>query len=300
MRVFYGVQNPHLLLTLTALFWAGHWIVARAVIPYATPAGMAFWRWVAAIALLAPFAGPALAREWPGIRRAWRPIVFFGTCGTVLYNSIGYVGIQSSTATNAVLFQSVTPAIIPLFGWLLFRERIRSRTAAGLALSFFGVVALVARLDIQNLLRVNLNPGDLWLLANTALWALYTACMRWMPRGIDALALMLAVMLAGMITGIPVYLLDLARHAGPTFEPNPGALLGILYLAAFPSILCYVMWNRAVARVGPAKAGAYLHLIPISGALMAVLFLGESVQLHHAVGLALILGGVWLAQGRSA
>ncbi len=289
--------NPHLLLGLTALFWAAHWVVARAVIPHTSPVGMAFWRWVAAIALLAPFAAPALAREWPAYRRAWRPILFFGTCGTVLYNSIGYVGIQHSSATNAALFQSVTPGVIPLFGWLLFRERIGLRTALGLAVSFGGVLALVSRLSLQNLVRLDLNPGDLWLLANVALWAAYTACLRWKPAGLDGPAFMLAVMLAGMASGVPLWLADLA--AGGRTEASAGVVLGILYLAAFPSVLCYVMWNRGVAAVGPARAGAYLHLIPLAGALMAVVFLGETIGVHHGAGLALILAGVLIAQRKA-
>jgi drug/metabolite transporter (DMT)-like permease len=293
MRVFYGVvsrASPHLLLAVTALFWAAHWIVARAVIPHSTPISMAFWRWAGAIALLAPFAGRALVHEWPAVRRAWLPILFFGTCGTMIYNCIGYTGIRSSTATNAVLFQSVTPGVIPLFAWLFFRERIRLRTAGGLALSFAGVLAIVSHLDLARLAALELNPGDLWLLANTALWALYTACMRYMPRGIDPPALMLALMIAGMVTGLPVYAWDLATGGG--IEPTAGVALGILYLSAVTSILCYLLWNRGVAAIGPAKAGAYLHLIPLAGALMAVVFLGERIEAYHVVGLVLILSGV--------
>jgi drug/metabolite transporter (DMT)-like permease len=212
----------------------------------------------------------------------------------VLYNSIGYFGVQQSSATNALNFQSVTPGAIPLFAWLLFREKIRPRTAAGLALSFIGVLALVTRLDFMNLLKFNLNPGDLWLLANVALWSLFTACLRWKPRGIDEFAFMLGVMLAGMLTGLPAYLIDVA--SGGRVEPNAGVVLGLLYLAAFPSILCYVMWNIGVARVGPAKAGAYLHLIPLAGAFMAVFFLNETIGAHHVAGLVLILAGVLVAQ----
>lgn len=285
--------NAHLLLLLTALFWAAHWIVARAVIPHTTPAGMAFWRWASALVLLAPFAAPVLVREWPAYRRAWRPILFFGTCGTVLYNCIGYFGIRQTTATNAVLLQSLTPAVIPVFAWLLFRDRLRAVTAAGLALSFVGVLVLVSRLDARTLLRLDLNPGDLWLIANVALWALYTACLRWKPAGLDGPGFMLAVMLAGMLTGIPAFLVDLA--AGGRTDATIGVALGILYLGAFPSVLCYIMWNRGVAAVGPARAGAYLHLIPISGAGMAAAFLGEAIHGYHLAGLALIAAGVWLA-----
>jgi drug/metabolite transporter (DMT)-like permease len=282
--------SPHVLLALTAFFWAAHWIVARAVHPYVSPLALSFWRWVSAIAFLAPFAAPILVREWPKVRAAWRPILFFGTGSTVLYNAIGYVGIKQTTATNAVLFQSVTPALIPLFAFLLFGERIRPRAAAGLALSFVGVLVIVLRLDAQALFALRLNPGDLWLLANVALWALYTACLRWRPKDLDPLAFMLAVMLAGMLTGLPAYLIDLA--AGGTFVPTWGAVLGTLYLGLFPSVVCYWMWNRGVAEVGPARAGVYLHLIPLFGALMAMALLGEELRLYHVVGIVLILLGI--------
>ncbi len=284
--------NPHALLAATALFWAAHWIVARAVVPYVTPVGMAFWRWAAAIAILLPFAWRPFRSDWERIRSQWQPVLFFGTCGTVLYNSIGYVGIERTTATNAVLLQSVTPGVIPLVAWLLFRERIGGRTAAGLAVSFAGVLAIVSRLDARALAALEIAPGDLWLLANVLLWSVYTACLRWKPQGLHPLAFMLAVMLGGMVTGLPAYALEFA--AGGRIEPNAGAIAGILYLAAFPSVLCYVMWNRGVEEVGAATAGAYLHLIPLAGSAMAILFLGERLQLHHAAGIALIFAGVFL------
>ena len=284
--------NPHLLLALTALFWAAHWIVARALVPHASPVAMAFWRWAIAIALIAPFALPA-ARVSAGVIRAnWRPILFFGTCGTVGYNAVGYVGIAQSTATNAVLLQSVTPGLIPLLAWLLFAERIRARQAAGLAVSFCGVLAIVSRLDAAVLASLAVAPGDLWLLGNVLLWSLYTACLRWRPAQLPPLAFMLAVMLAGMLSGLPLALLDFA--AGGGVRLSLGAALGLLYLAAFPSVLCYLMWNRAVAAVGPATAGAYLHLVPLAGAAMAIVFLGERLEAHHLVGAALILAGVAL------
>ena len=284
--------NPHLLLVLTAMFWAGHWIVARAVVPYVTPIGMAFWRWAAAIAILAPFAWPHFVRDRDRLRAGWKPVLFFGTCGTVVYNAVGYMGIQQSSATNAVLLQSVTPGIIPLVAWLMFRERIGPRTALGLGISFSGVLAIVSRLDAAALAGLEFAPGDLWLLANVFLWALYTVCLRWKPQDLHPLAFMLAVMVAGLATGIPAYALDLA--AGGRLEANWGSVSGILYLAAFPSILCYVMWNKGVAEVGAAKAGAYLHLIPLAGSVMAILFLDERLHLFHLAGITLIFAGVLL------
>ena len=285
--------SPHLLLALTAMLWAAHWIVARAVVPHVTPIGMAFWRWAVAIVLLAPFAWRHLVHDRTALRAGWKPILSFGTCGTVLYNSVGYLGIAQTSATNAVLLQSVTPGLIPLAGWMLFGERIRARAALGLAISFAGVLAIVARLDPAALVSLEIAAGDLWLLGNVLLWSVYTVCLRWRPPGLHPLTFMFAVMLAGMLSGLPLYAFDFA--AGGYLEFTPGTVLGILFLAAFPSILCYLLWERGVAEIGASRAGAYLHLIPLAGSAMAVAFLGERLQIHHGVGIALILSGVTLA-----
>ena len=286
------MKNPHFLLFVTATLWASHWIVARLVVPHASGTALSFWRWAMAIAIIAPFSVRALRAQWPAVMRAWRPILFFGTCGTVLYNIIAYVGLQQTTATNAVLIQSLSPALIPLMAWVLFRDPMTPRIAVGLAISFVGVLAIVSRLDPGRLLALEINPGDLWIVGNAVLWSLYTACVRWQPHDLDPAAFMLALMLAGMITGLPAFLIDFA--AGGRADFSLTFILGTLYLAAFTSVVCYILWNRGVRAVGPAKAGVYLHLIPILGATMATIFLGETLHAYHVVGLVFILGGVWL------
>lgn len=291
--------SPHLMLLAACVFWGAHWVVARAIVPHITPVGMSFWRWVVAIAVLLPFALGPLHRDRARLIAAWRPILFFGTIGTVLYNAAGYYGLRQTSATNALLFQSITPGIIPAIAFLLFRERIGASTAIGIGVSFLGVLAIVFQLDPAALAAFRFNPGDLWLVGNVSLWALYTTCLRWAPKDVDPLALFFSVMLAGMITGLPAYLLDLA--AGGRVAWSAEVFAGIAYLGAFPSVACFLLWGKGVAAIGPARSGAYLHVTPLSGILMAFLFLGERLELHHAIGFALILSGVWLAtRGRTA
>ena len=292
------MTNPHLLLALTALFWAGHWIVARATIGDMTPVSMSFWRWTTAVIVLAMLFGRAFAREWPVVRAHWRPIVFFALSGTGLYNAIGYYGIRETTATNAVMIQSVTPALIPLLGLALFRERIGPRTALGVAVSFCGVLAIICRLEPARLAALQINPGDLFLLANALLWSLYTICLRWKPQQLSQTSFLLAAALFGMLPMLPLYGLDLA--AGGRFEAGWRPVLGVLYLGVFPSVLCYQMWGKGVVALGAARSGVYLHLIPPFGAAMAMLFLGERLQAYHVVGFALILAGITLTSRRSA
>jgi drug/metabolite transporter (DMT)-like permease len=117
--------------------------------------------------------------------------------------------------------------------------------------------------------------------------------VRWQPHDVDPIAFMSGVMLAGMLTGLPLYLADLASGGGAAFSAT--FVAGTLYLGGFTSVVAYILWNRGVRAVGPARAGVYLHLIPILGAGMAVAFLGETLHAYHVVGLALILGGVALA-----
>jgi drug/metabolite transporter (DMT)-like permease len=288
--------SPHLLLSLTALFWAGHWIVARGVHLEVTPVSLAFWRWMTAIAVLVPLAGRRLGRDWPVVRAHWKAIALFGLTGNAVYNMVGYYGIRETTATNALLIQSVTPALIPLFAFALFGERIGARAALGVAVSFCGVLAIVSRLDPQLLTSLQINHGDLYLLGNVAMWALYTVCLRFKPPELSQLSFLLACSLASMVVMLPLYCLDLA--AGGRIVPGWGPVLGILYLGLLPSVACYVMWGKGVQAIGAGAAGAYLYLIPPFGILMAVAFLGERLHLYHAVGMVLIFAGVWLAAQR--
>jgi drug/metabolite transporter (DMT)-like permease len=292
------MTSPHLLLALSAFFWAGHWIVARATIGDMTPVSMSFWRWTTAVVVLAILFGREFARESPVVRAHWRPIAFFALTGTAMYNTIGYYGIRETTATNAVMIQSVTPALIPLLGLALFRERIGPRTALGVAVSFCGVLAIICRLEPARLAALQINPGDLFLLANVLLWSLYTICLRWKPPQLSQTSFLLAAALFGMLPMLPLYALDLA--AGGQFELAWGPVLGVLYLGVFPSVLCYQMWGKGVAALGAARSGVYLHLTPLFGAAMAVVFLGERLQVYHVAGFALILTGITLTSRRSA
>ena len=285
--------SPQLLLVLTALFWGGHWVVARAVYTESTPFALAFWRWLTAAAVLAPFAWKPFLADFGKVRANWKWIGLLSLCGTGLYNGIGYIGIQYTTATNALLIQSVTPAMIPVFAFLLLRERIGPIAVVGVALSFAGVIAIACRLDLNALRGLELNRGDLWLLVNVSLWALYTVCLRWKPQGLHPFTFLFAIMLAGVIQLVPFYLFELATGGG--VKVSTQSVLGILYLGIFPATLSYLLWNRAVADIGAARAGPYLYLVPVFGTAMAYVFLGERLHLYHLVGVVMIFAGIWLA-----
>lgn len=286
------LASPYLLLTLTSLFWAGNWVVGRAMRHEMPPVAMGFWRWTLALALLLPFTLPELRRNWNVVRANWLVLGALGCLGAVAFNTLIYIGLQHTAATNGVLFNSLSPAFILLLSWMLRGERIGRFQAAGVLLSFAGVLAIVGRGDAAQLAAFQFNPGDAWLIVAMLLWALYTIILRLRPPGLSAMGFLAAMLLLSLPVLLPFYLWEYFQRGG--FTLNAATVSALAYYGTIPSIVAYLFWNRAVVQVGPNRAGLFVHLMPVFGALLSVVFLGERLHGYHYAGAALIFGGIWL------
>jgi len=284
--------NPYLLLTLAALFWSGNMVVGRAVHDSVPPISLAFWRWMVAFALTLPLALPHLRSQWPILRRKWRMLLLLGFLSVSCFNTFAYIGLQYTTATNAALLNSFIPIAIVAISWVFLGKRLRGIEALGIATSFAGVLVIVSRGELAVLLDLGLNVGDLWLMLAVLSWAIYTVCLQWRPAGLDPVLMLATLILIGIVTLIPLYAWELA--AGRTIRISLPALAGIAYTGIFAAFLSYICYNRGVAEVGPAKAGLFIHLMPVFGTLLAAMFLGETPRGYHLVGIALIFTGIYL------
>ncbi|MEO8040404.1 MAG: DMT family transporter, partial [Betaproteobacteria bacterium] len=179
--------SPYLLLALATLFWAGNIVIARAMRADIPPVAMAFWRWTIAFAVVMPFAFRTLVRHRAVLRRSWRLLFLLGGLGVASYNTMCYIALQTTTATNGTLFNSLIPVLIVPIAWLVLRERIRPLQGLGVALSLAGVVVIVARGDLATLRNLTFNAGDFWLLGAMILWAFYTVALRFKPHELDTL-----------------------------------------------------------------------------------------------------------------
>lgn len=295
MRHFLNTRypSPYLLLVLTTLFWSGNFVLGRAVHTVFTPFTLSFWRWAVALVILLPFVWGSLREQWPLIRRHGSILLLFSILGVVNFNTFVYIGLQSTTATNALIMLSVTPVLIVALSFLLLRQAVTGWQALGILISLGGVLVIVSRGDVGALLARQFNSGDLWVLAAVISWALYSVCLRWRPAELKPLNFQTMTMLIGITILTPLYGWDLAW--GHIMAVNAATVGSILYLALFPSILAYVFWNRAVAELGANRAGQFLHLMPVFGAILSQIFLGERLYGFHAAGIALIALGIWLA-----
>jgi drug/metabolite transporter (DMT)-like permease len=289
-------SNAYLLLALTALFWAGNFVVGRGVHSHVPPIALAWARWMLATAIVLPFAVPHLRREWTAVRANLPILVFLGAAGAGVFNTIAYFSLNYTTALNAVVMQSSAPVLIVLAGLILFGERVRPLQALGIAVSLAGVLTMVARGDLSVLAGLSLNKGDIGLLVAMATWAIYTAFLRKRPL-IHWLSF--TAVTFGVAAALNTPLMIAEHLSGWQLQLDLDTVLAIAYVSVFPSVLSYIFYNRGVELIGANRAGVFMHLVPFYGAALAILLLGEQPQLYHGVGIALILSGVAIAARRA-
>jgi len=282
--------SPYLLLSLTPLFWACNWVIGRSLHHDIPPMGMTFFRWLFAIAILAPFALPQVRRDLPLLRRHWRVLLGLGAIGIGTHNALAYLGLNYTTATNGVILNSFIPVMIVTIAWIFLRERLRPVQIAGVAISLAGVLAILSQGSLALLLAFRLNAGDLIVMLSMLMWSVYTIALRWRPAGLNPLSFLFVLAVIGDAVVLPMWLGEMAlgRYIAWSW-PGVAALVSV---ALFSSVLAYVFWNRGVEEVGAPVAGLFVHLMPVYGVVLAWIFLGETLVGYHVLGIALILAGI--------
>jgi drug/metabolite transporter (DMT)-like permease len=285
--------SPYVLLVLGILFWAGNFNLARAIHADVPPLGLSFWRWAVAALLLLPFAWSAMRGALPLARLHWRLVLALAVLGIAGFNSLVYSGLQTTTATNGVLLQSVTPiTMIVLAGWVL-HEKSHVWQWLGIAVSLVGVLVIITKADWQVLQQLAFNRGDVWIVLATLDWSLYTVLLRKLPEGLKGLPILGFTVSLGALVILPFYV-----YESMTFMPMPFtavSVASIAYVAVFPSLLSYMFWNHATQKLGVNRTGQFSHLMPVFGIVLATLLLGERLQFFHAIGMILVAAGILLA-----
>ena len=286
------------LLALANLMWAGNWVIGRALREAFDPIALNFWRWLIAVLVMAPFALPQVLAKRAIVRRHAGLFAVLGLTGVFLFQSLVYLGLETTTAINAVLINAAGPLFMLACSWILERDTATPKQIAGMLLSFLGIVIIVCRGEPARLLQLEIHSGDAWILLAMPMWGVYSVLLRRAPPELRGIALAFVIASAGVLLMLPLFLLDAAR--GAMQWPGAGGVAGILYVAIAASVAGFMSWNRGVAAVGPNAAGFTMPLLPAFGTVLAMVFLGESFQAFHAAGIVAILAGIILATYRSS
>jgi drug/metabolite transporter (DMT)-like permease len=289
--------NPYLLLTLTTLLWGGNAIVARIAIDNVSPMALTSLRWVGVALVFPVLFRKELAAHWPTIRASWFQLLWMGCIGFTLFNALMYVAGHSTTAINMGIIQGAIPVMVMAGSVLLYRTRLSLIQVAGVLVTMLGVALTAARGDLSALKGLAFAYGDILMIVACGFYAAYTLALRRRPE-LPGLVFFTCLAVVACFASFALFGIEIAmgRHQWPNWI---GWLL-VLYVTLGPSIASQIMFIRGVELIGPARAGLFVNLVPIWAAILAVLLIGEPFALYHAVALALVLGGIWLAERRRA
>ncbi len=283
-------------LALTALLWSSNFVIARAVRDDVSPEALNFLRWAIALLILVPVSLRDLREHRALLARHWQLIALLGFTGIAVFQTLCYVALTTTTALNTILLLSLAPLAIVALSWVALGERVTRKQALGLLTSLAGAAVLILHGELVTLVDLRFNAGDLWMLLAIGVWAVYSVLLKRRPAQMPPLALHTTSVAAGTLCMLPAFGWQLAHGGGlPT---SHAAWMAIAFVAIFSSALAHALWVRGVATIGPTRAGVFIHLMPLFGAALAIMFLGEQLAGYHAVGAVLVLCGVVLTRRR--
>ena len=294
-QLFTGVG----LAVLATLVWSGNFIVARGVHRAIPPVSLAFFRWATATAFIFPMAWSAFRKHWPLVgRHRW---YFFWTAlsGITLFNTFVYVAGHYTEAVNLALIGTTSSPVMALILAAIFlKERIGWLRVFGLLTCIAGICYLLSQGSWTRLVNFRFTEGDWWILVAALCFAVYNTFAKKKPIAVPPVFFLFVIFALGTILLFPFYAWE-ATHSKPVAW-NINLVLIIVYLGLGTSVIAFLCWNAAIARLGAARTALFGNLIPVFSTLEAVWILNEEVTIIHLISGLLVIGGLVLANIQSA
>jgi len=287
------MQNikAYIFLVLCTLFWAGNFIVGKVASLFEIPPfSLNFYRWLIAFIILFPFTYTKITENFHEIKKKIIPLSIMGFTSITIFNSVVYYSLNFTQVLNGVLMISTIPVLIIFFSSCFTNEKIKINQILGVITSLIGVLIIITKFQLNSLLSLNLNKGDLWILVAMISWATYSIMVKEKKINLDPLALLQTLIFIGLIFLIPFYLYEL--HNAQYLKLNIPVLLTVGYVVIFAGIGAYIFWIGAIKIIGPSRSGVFLHLMPVFSSLMAIFLLGERLANFHIFGALFILTGI--------
>jgi len=286
--------KAYIMLICATLFWAGNFIVGKyAFLTEIPPLSLVFYRWLLVWIILFPFTYKDIIKHKDTILNNLPLLFFLGLTSVGLFNSFTYLSLIYTQVINSSLFNTAIPAIIILLCFLFKVEKTNKFQLSGLFISVCGILAIITKLNLDILLSLNFNKGDLIMIGGALTWGIYSTLLKRKKFSLPLLTLVHIVCTFGLVSVFPQFLYELWNGQVIKFDINLFYLL--IFLALFPSIGSYYCWAGAVSIIGANRAGIFLSLIPLFSTIMAIALYNEKFQFFHLIGAILILLGLYLS-----
>lgn len=283
--------NAYALLILTTMFWAGNIVVGKGLRDAITPLSLAFLRWALASMIVLPLSLASLRKDWRAIVNGWRILLLLSVLGISLFNTILYFSAHSTAATNIALIQTTMPVFVVFLSFVLFAQAITPGMLVGVILAVCGAAFVILKGQLLTLQQLHFAVGDLSMVFAAFIYALYSVLLPKAPR-LHPLSFLAVTFVLGTLILLPFFIWERVVLPPIVFTPKLDIL--IVYIAVFPSLLAYLFWNHGVAVIGSNTTGLFACFIPVFTPVIASWFLHEPLHFYHAVGLVMIIIGVFL------
>ncbi|WP_408006972.1 DMT family transporter [Pseudalkalibacillus sp. A8] len=277
-----------LLLLLTSLLWAGNFIVGKSLVEHASPMTLTTIRWAIAVFCLFPLVWWKEKRILPP-RSAIFPLILMGITGAVLFNLFQFFALEYTTATNVGLISTLNMFSIAVFSFVFLKERVSMLQIISMLFSLFGVILVLSKGNIDLILSLHFNTGDLWMLAAVYVWGIYSVCSKWALTKTSPMMSILYSAIFGLMSLIPFNVTDFT-----VINITSSFIGSILFTGVISTVVCMVLWNIGIQKIGATTSGIFLNFNPIFTSILAFIILGEQMTWIQGVGSCIVIIGCYL------
>jgi len=281
-------------LVLCVLFWSGNFVLGRFVKDDIEPLELAFFRWLFVLVIISPVLIKNYSKIFRVVKENFLIILLLSILGISSFNTILYFGLSMTTSTNALIINSSVPILILVLSFVILKQKITANQNFGILLSTVGVLYLVLQGKFENILLLEFNQGDIWVITSSFIWALYSVLMKFKPKEFNDVEFFAVIVFFGFTALLPVYFYQgyTIAHELELLKSN---YFVFIYVSVFASTLSFYFWHYGIDKIGASKTGQFTHLMPLFGAFLAYIFLGEVLKIYHILGMALIFIGIYLS-----
>ncbi len=282
------------LAALAALIWSGNFIIAKALNNKIPPFSLNFYRWLIASVIIFPFAIKQFSSQWKLVKQSWQYLFWAALTGIVFFNSFIYIGAHYTSAINLALIGTTSsPIMSVVFARIFLKEKIGWMKLAGMILCSIGVLFLLLKGNFQNLLSLQFSTGDLWSLAAACSFAVYNTLVKKKPAGITPVNFLFVIFSSGTLILLPFFIWELNHY--PTVTCSNELIFSVLYIGIGASVICFLIWNMAIGKLGAGRTALFGNLIPVFSSIEAAIILHENFTWVHITSMLIIFAGLLLA-----
>ena len=282
------------LLVFATFCWSGNFIVGKfAYLNEVPPLTLNFFRWISVWIILIPFTYKEIYYNWNYIKKNLLVISFMGLMTISTFNSVVYFALNYTQVINVALVLAAIPAVTIIFSSFMKVDKTNIFQLIGLFLSVIGISAIISNADINKILSLNFNKGDLWMLVCVMCWSLYSTLLKKYSFKFSQFTLIQLMVSVGIIFLIPQFFYE--KSIGLETNFNTSFFIILFYVVMFPALTAYYCWQKGIEIVGPNRATMFIQLMPLLSAVLAILIFQEKFEPYHFIGASFILSGIYLS-----